>query len=134
MADRFATVDATLRAELAKPYAYGRGDCFFLGIAMIDALTGSDLRSTYDRAYSTLLGAQRALRRRGHKALADLFAKHLEPIAPAMAQLGDLVILSLADGDHVGICLGARFVTKTERGREFHPLDACSAAFRIGDR
>lgn len=119
---------------MAKPYDYGRADCFLLGIAMIDALTGSDLRSRYEGAYSTLLGAQRALRRRGHETLADLFATHLEPVAPAMAQLGDLAILRLADGEHVGICVGSRFVTKTEQGRSYHTLADCSAAFRIGDR
>jgi hypothetical protein len=129
--DRFPIVEATLRGELAKPYVYGRSDCFMLGIAMIDALSGSDLRSKYEGCYTTLLGAQLALRRRRHKTLSDLFAKHLEPIAPAMAQMGDLVILRLPDGEHVGICLGARFVTKGERGRSLLSLSDCIAAFRI---
>lgn len=130
---RFETVKATLDAERAKPYVYGRSDCFMLGIAMIDALSGSKLRAKYEGCYSTLLGAQRALRRRKHKTLADLFQKHLgEPVAPALAQLGDLVILRLADGEHVGICLGARFITKTERGCTLHSLPDCITAFRIG--
>lgn len=134
MANRFQVVEATLRAELAKPYAYGRSDCFMLGIAMIDALTGSDLRSIYDGCYSTLSGAQRALRRRGHKTLVTFFAAHLEPVAPATAQIGDVVVIRLSDGEHVGICLGVRFVTKTEHGRSSHTLGDCIAAFRVGDR
>ncbi|PLU11878.1 hypothetical protein BMJ30_28640, partial [Sinorhizobium medicae] len=43
------------------------------------------------------------------------------------------VILHLADGaEHVGVCLGARFVTKTERGRSDHGLADVIAAFHLG--
>ncbi|PLU06715.1 DUF6950 family protein, partial [Sinorhizobium medicae] len=41
--NRFRIVEATLTRELAKPYAYGSADCFMLGCAVIDALTGSAL-------------------------------------------------------------------------------------------
>ncbi|UVK45377.1 hypothetical protein BPNPMPFG_000907 [Mesorhizobium sp. AR07] len=133
MADRFQIVDATLKAELAKPYVEGESDCFFLGNQMADALDPTlGLVKLYWRAYSTLLGAQKALRKRGHKTLADLYATHLTPCAPAEAQLGDIVILQLADGQHVGICLGMRFVTKTSAGRSDHSIADCVAAFETG--
>ncbi|WP_208179961.1 hypothetical protein J4T85_000095 [Sinorhizobium medicae] len=133
--NRFHIVEATLARELAKPYAYGSADCFMLGCAFVDALTSSAMADKYRGAYRTLAGAQRALRRRGHTSLVSFFAAELgqQPKGGAEARLGDLVILSLADGaEHVGVCLGARFVTKTERGRSDHGLADVIAAFHLG--
>lgn len=136
--NRFRIVDATLTAELAKPYAYGtpeKSDCFMMGLAMVDALEGTQRAAKYAGAYRTLAGAQRALRRRGHASLVSFFTAELErdPVGGASAQLGDLVILRLADGaEHVGVCLGARFRTKTPAGRLDCSLADVVAAFRIG--
>ncbi|WP_141333429.1 DUF6950 family protein, partial [Sinorhizobium meliloti] len=93
------------------------------------------IADNYRGAYRTLAGAQRALRRRGHTSLVSFFAAELgqQPKGGAEARLGDLVILRLTDGaEHVGICLGARFVTKTERGRSDHRLADVIAAFHLG--
>lgn len=127
---RFRIVKGIIAEEMAKPYAYGEADCFFFGIAMIDALRGSDLRSIYAGSYSTLRGAQMALRRRRFSSLADLFATHLPPIAPAQAAMGDIVVLDLGGAEHVGVCVGPRFVTKTDKGASFHGLATVKAAFR----
>lgn len=132
MANRFIIVAETLKTELAKPYVYGQADCFMLGIAMADALAGTDLRAEYQGCYSTLKGAQKALRKRGHTSLVTFFTDHLEPCAPAEAQLGDLVVIQAGGGEHVGICLGTRFVTKTEGGQQSFGLADCIAAFRTG--
>jgi len=133
VADRFAIVAATVQAEFAKPYVYGEADCFFLGLRMVDALDPSlRLVEHYAATYATLLGANKALRKRGFKTLADLFASHLEPCVPAEARLGDIVILQLGKMQHVGICLGNRFVTKTDAGRSDHLLGDVIAAFRVG--
>jgi hypothetical protein len=130
--NRFEIVEATLNAELAKPYQYGIADCFFLGIAMIDALSGSDNRKKFAKAYRTLPGAQRALRRRGHTSLVTLFETIVEPCAPAEARLGDIVVLQLGPHEHVGICLGSKFLTKTDKGKSYHVISDCIAAFRAG--
>jgi len=133
--NRFRIVEATLTAELAKPYAYGTADCFFLGCAMIDALTGAETSKKYLGSYKTLAGAQRALRKRKHKSLVTFFEAELDQPSKgaAEARLGDLVILRLADGaEHVGICLGTRFVTKTPDGRQDYGLGEVIAAFHIG--
>jgi len=136
VASRFRTVESVLLEELAKPYVYGVADCFMLGCRTADALDPmAGLVDLYQGAYSTLAGAQRALRRRGCKSLAELFARHLDPCAPAEARNGDLAILRLADGaEHVAICVGGRFVTKTERGPSWHGVTECIAAFRTGGR
>ncbi|OOG61994.1 hypothetical protein B0E45_31810 [Sinorhizobium sp. A49] len=133
--NRFRIVEATLSRELSNPYAYGDADCFHLGCAMSDALHGTSLVDKFRGAYRTLPGAQRALRRRGFSSLVDFFAAELEqqPAGGASARFGDLVILRLADGaEHVGICLGIRFITKTENGRSDHGLSYVLAAFHLG--
>lgn len=133
MANRFRIVQATIEAELARPYVYGESDCFFLGCRMADALDDRlRLIETYWRSYSTLMGAQRALRRRGFKDLPDLYASHLPACAPAAAALGDIAVLQFQRGQHVAICLGQRFLTRTETGRSFHELGDVIAAFRTG--
>ena len=133
--NRFRVVEATLNAELEKPYAYGSADCFFLGCAMIDALTGRETVKKYLGSYKTLAGAQRALRKRKHTSLSTFFAAELEqePRGAAEARMGDLVVLRLSDGaEHVGICLGTRFVTKTPDGRQSFGLSEVIAAFHLG--
>lgn len=128
---RFEIADPVIQEELAKPYTYGAADCFFFGCRIADAFDETrGLVKLYSGSYRTLMGAQKALRKRGFKSTADLFATHLEAIAPALAQYGDLVVLQLADGEHVGVCLGQRFLTKTERGKSLHGLSEVKAAFR----
>lgn len=136
--NRFRIVEATLTEELAKPYAYGnpaQSDCFMMGCALVDALEGTQTVKKYTGAYKTLPGAQKALRKRGFSSLVDFWATELDrpAIAPAEAQFGDLAILRLDDGaEHVAVCLGLRFVTKTAAGRQDHSLDNVIAAFHIG--
>jgi len=133
VANRYQIVRSTLEAEFAKPYVYGESDCFFLGCRMADALDGSlRLVERYWRSYSTLLGAQRALRRRGFTDLPDLFASHLTSCGPAEAALGDIAVLQFGNGQHVAVCLGRRFVTRTEAGLLYREIDAVAAAFRTG--
>lgn len=131
---RFEIVKSVIDAEMAKPYSHKpAADCFFFGCRVADALDATlGLEAKYLDSYSTLRGAQRALRRRGHKSLSDLFATHLAPCAPAEARIGDIGVLQLQDGEHVGVCIGMKFITKTSRGRAFHDLADCKAAFRVG--
>lgn len=133
--NRFRTVTGVLDREFAKPYVAGVSDCLFMGIAVIDALEGTDVARKYAKAYRTLAGSRRALRRRGYTDLTTMFAGELrrEPQAPSAAQFGDIVVIRLADGvEHVGCCLGGRFVTKTENGRQYHGLPDVVSAFHIG--
>jgi hypothetical protein len=136
--NRFRIVESTLSGEVAKPYDYGkpeRSDCFMMGCALVDALEGMVLAEKYRGVYNSLAGAQRALRKRGFKSLIDFWTVELgrPPAGAAEARFGDLVILRLDDGaEHVGVCLGTRFVTKTANGRADHGLAAVAAAFHIG--
>ncbi len=129
---RFDTVQSVLKDELAKPYVYGEADCFFLGCRMADALNPElGLVDKYWRSYKTLRGAQRALRKRGHKSLTTFFASHLDPKSPASAMFGDLAVVVVDGGEHVAICLGDRFTSKTAQGAVHFRLADCIAAFTL---
>lgn len=133
MESRFDIVSRIVAQEMAKPYVPGVSDCFFFGIRVVDALDERlGLERKYAGAYKTIPGAQRALRRRGHTSLVGLFEAHLETIGPAQARVGDIGIILLADGEHVGINAGQKFLTKTDRGQSFHDLGSVIAAFRVG--
>jgi hypothetical protein len=130
---RFDRVARVLEVEFAKPYVPGKSDCFFTFIRLADELAPDlGLEEAYAGAYRTLAGAQRALRRRGHASLVDLFATHMERCGAAQARVGDIGVILLADGEHVGACVGAQFVTKTARGQSFHEFADVIAAFRAG--
>jgi hypothetical protein len=133
--ERFRIGSGTLERELSTPYAYGPADCFHLGCAMSDALHGTSFIEEYRGAYKTLKGAHMALRRRGFSSLVEFWSAALgqDPDGAATARYFDLVILRLADGaEHVGVCLGSRFTTKTERGRSDHGLSDVVATFHLG--
>lgn len=137
--ERYTTVRQVLGRELGKAYGYGwsqaASDCFFTGLAVADALDPAlGLVEAYRGSYTTLAGAQRALRKRGLASLEALFERHLKPVAPAGAIIGDLAVLRLADGDHVGVCDGTGFVTKLPRGRASFGPGQAAAAFAVGER
>lgn len=138
---RFNAVAATMVEEFNKPYGHvysdDASDCFFTGLAVVDAVRGTELRKTYKGRYKTLLAAQRALKKEGHDSLVSFFAGHLEQIAPLQAYIGDLAVVSLpVEGkdrmaEHVGIHTGKSICVKTEAGKvEFAP-DQAIAAFRV---
>lgn len=127
---RFEIVAPVVEAEMAKPYEYGVADCFFLGCRVADAFDPSrEMVKTYAGAYRTFKGAQRALRKRGHTSLTGFLDEHLERRAPATAQDGDLAVILLSDGEHIGVSIGGRFVTKTARGQSWHRIGDAIAAF-----
>jgi hypothetical protein len=128
---RFDIVNDTLEKELAKPYKFGKSDCFYLSLAVIDALTKTTLRKKYLNIYTTFNGAQKAMKKRGFASIGDLFKEHLEEIAPAMAVIGDVVVLDFLGMEHSAICVGSKFVTKTQEGRSFHVLDDVKSAFKV---
>ncbi|NMG39879.1 hypothetical protein GRZ55_11555 [Chelativorans sp. ZYF759] len=128
---RFEIANPVIEREMTKPYRYGESDCFFLGCRVADAFDKSRrLGPDNYRAYKTLFGAQKALRKRGFSSLVDFFDAHLERIGASQCRFGDLAIMDLPDGEHVAVFTGQRFMTKTPKGRSHHDLSAVKAAFR----
>ena len=136
---RFEIVDMALQQEFAKPYRYGVSDCFFTGLAVIDAVRGTSHVKTYAGRYKTLRGAQTALRREGYETLVAFMAALLgRRIAPLLAHTGDIGIISLPIvgkpgrmAEHVGVHTGRQWVVKAEEGIRLFDSAQAVAAFRV---
>ncbi|MBL4767626.1 MAG: hypothetical protein JKY94_07920 [Rhodobacteraceae bacterium] len=128
---RYDDVNDIIQAEMAVAYTYGESDCFFLALAVIDRLQKTKLKNKYSGIYTTFRGAQQAMRKRKFKSIGDLFAKHLDPIAPAMARLGDVVVLEIDGKEHSAICTGGQFLTRVAGGRSVHSLVDVKSAFKV---
>lgn len=133
MASAFAVL-RLWEAECARPYEYGSGDCFMLGCRFADRLAGRSMENAFRRAYSTLTGAQRALRRRGYASLIAFFDDRFVRIGPAQARPGDLGIAVMPENgraaEHVAVCLGREWGCKTATGKLFLPAARIAAAWR----
>lgn len=127
---RFEIAQPVIEAELALPYVIGKSDCFIMGLRIAAAFGHHAVLEQYLGRYSTLKGAHRVMKRLGHASLATLMKDHFEPCAPAQCQFGDLVVIQMGPAEHLGVCAGARFVTKTSGGRSDCDLSYVTAAFR----
>lgn len=92
---RQAATQATRDRFIGRPFQWGRDDCGRMAIFHMKAL---DLAFPVAKmgAYSTALGAKRALARLGLKSLDQAADAQFARIAPAEALIGDLIML---DGD-----------------------------------
>jgi hypothetical protein len=86
-----------------RPHVYGRHDCALFAAGAVQAMTGVDPIPELRGRYSTARGSIYALRKYGAGSLADtLTAKFGEPVHPAHAKRGDLVM----DEKAVGVAMG----------------------------
>lgn len=88
--ERHAALTATLEKFRDKPFEFGTNDC--IQMARFHARKmGHKLPGTGE--YSTLVGAQRALRKQGVDSLEALLDKFFTRITPAAALPGDLLLV-----------------------------------------
>ncbi len=98
-----ARLGAYLDKVRARPFRYGQHDCCLFAGNAVRAMTGRDPVKEFRGKYRSAATAQRALREIGGGDLAHVMtAKFGTPIAPALAQRGDLV---MSDGS-LGVCMG----------------------------
>jgi len=110
-----------------RPHAYGRHDCALHGANAAFAQTGVDNGAPFRGHYETELGAARALRRFGAGTIEATFDVHYAPVAPALAQRGDLV---LAQGS-IGVCVGGDAMFVGDAGLERIARPEWSRAWRV---
>lgn len=83
---------ATLDRFRGQPFAWGRVDCGKMLHFHLRQL-GRAIALGEASAYTTLLGATRALRKLGHASLPDALDAHFPQVAPAAAIVGDALAL-----------------------------------------
>lgn len=110
-------------AAADRPYVLGEWDCLRFACACIDAMTGRDYWPRF-AGYSTKLQALRTIRKIAptfHGAVTVVIES--EPIIPALAQRGDIVMYSDAAGEeHLGVCIGTHALVLTDTGTLRMPM------------
>lgn len=119
-------------AAIAKsPFAPGSADCALFAADAVKAMTGSDPAADFRGHYTTLKGGFKQLQKAGFTDLADLVATHLTEIPVAMAQVGDIAVLS-ADGEAaLGVVQGDRIYVRSMNGLATVPLLSAKRMFRL---
>jgi hypothetical protein len=111
-------------------------DCCLFACDVIRDAGGVDYAAPFRNGYSTALGAARTLRRfagGGLEAAAEKITQDngLEEVPPLMAQRGDFVLVDVAEGPALGICIGETLVAAGPSGAVTFPLKRARRAWRV---
>lgn len=98
-----ARLAAYLEPLRLRAFAWGEHDCCLFTAGAVLAMTGVDPMPEFRGRYSTAIGAERALRRYGASTLDATLDGKFAPIAPALAQRGDIVMT----GGMLGVAWGS---------------------------
>ena len=101
--------DDALQAVLDRfahmPFEYGKADCALFAAAIVEALTGHDFYAPFRGRYRSAAGSVRALRLYGAGDLPKTLTAALgEPVHPAFAERGDIVMMA----GNAGVCVGLK--------------------------
>jgi hypothetical protein len=119
-----------LRANHARPFAWGRWDCALFVAGAVRAMTGRDpMRGL--RGYRTLAGGLRKARARGYEDHIAAVAARFPEIPPAFAGPGDIAVVPGAPGLALGIVQGAQVYVPGAQGLGLVSLTEAQRAFRV---
>lgn len=126
-------MNAVIAEHDRKAFSWGSADCFNFVMDAVEAMTGAPDPFVNERKrYSTEAGAARQLRRLKAKTSADLLERSFPEIAPAMAGIGDLVILPTESGSAAcGLCVGHEILMRGEMSLCRVPRSRAMRAFRV---
>jgi hypothetical protein len=127
--ERLARFIAARRGEA---FAWGRNDCCLFAADWALEATGADAAAEYRGRYRTRRGAYALLRRVSGGGVAAAATRAWgAPIAPLLAQRGDVVAVETEYGEALGVHLGERIAVVTPEGLGFLSPRAAEAAWRI---
>lgn len=107
-----ARLAAYLEPLRLRPFAWGAHDCCLFCAGAVEAMTGADPMPEFRGRYSTVIGAERALRRYGAGTLDATLDGKFQTIAASLARRGDIVM----SGGLLGICMGPHLVAVGQEG------------------
>lgn len=82
-----------LAQVMRRAFRPGSHDCVLFAAGAVEALTGVDLAAEFRGTYRTLAEGQEVLVARGFADHIALVESLFEPVAPALAQVGDLAVV-----------------------------------------
>ena len=114
-------------ARRSVPFAWRENDCASFACGAVYAMTGERLEipaAESPEAYARLLRDQGPLQAMVEALLGD-------PIAPAYAQRGDVVLLTLEGRETLGVCVGMDIAGPGADGLALVPMACAVAAWRV---
>lgn len=109
------------------PFSWGGNDCSTFAAGAVEAMTGaapSVPTAESAQQYAQLLQASGSL-------LALTTETLGEPIHPAYAQRGDVMLIVIDERETLGVCLGASIAAPGAAGLMTVPIDTATAAWRV---
>lgn len=117
------------RARTGMPFAWGSNDCCTFAAAAVEALTGVDPMASVP-PYATAIEAARLVEEGGGlERLAGSFLG--ASVSPAMAAVGDIVLVTNAGRQMLGVCNGTNVLAPGEAGMAVLGMETALAAWKI---
>lgn len=121
---------AFIEARRERAFSWGDSDCCLFVCDGIEAMTGTDPGERWRGLYQSERGARRVLRDNdGVSGLATLILG--QPVPPALAGRGDVVLIDTPAGEALALCVGNTIAAQGGSGIEFHPNNAAKAAWKV---
>ena len=121
---------AHIEAARGVPFAFGAHDCCLWAADAVLAMTDADPIEDIRGQWADEVSALRLLKERG--GVEAMVTEYLgDPIAPAFAQRGDVVLHTMSGRDSLGVCVGDRFAAVADVGIEYVPMSAALKAWRV---
>lgn len=112
------------------PFAWGSNDCCLFAADAVLALTGVDPAQELRGAYDDAARAMRLVEDRG--GLHAIACAALgQPVIPAMATVGDVVLVVNADRELLAICNGVNAIGPGKDGIAVMGMEAALAAWKV---
>jgi len=125
-------LELVLDAHRDAPFEWGENDCLLFAGRAIEAVTGDNPAQAVQGTYSTARGATKALWARGFKNVGDALADLYPEISPAMAQRGDLAVVTEGEMTAAGVVVGERVAVLAPAGLAWVDLVSARRAFQVG--
>lgn len=121
-----------ITAARGKPFDEATHNCATFFAGGVQALTGVDMSRWLGMEYRSIAEGLVQLRALGFESHVELVARSLPEIPPAMASVGDGMLMPSQDGPALGLCQGPHVYAVTKGGLTLMSRQTALRAFKIG--